>query len=372
MGGLVRFSLALIMGVGIGFFVPRDVGREAALRVAWQTSLESVSPASPEADRQPVPVQTNRRYAFLDPRSGMVLSTGLKAEVFAAASNRYVNQAASAPRWAVQSWDGRLLDSVERIGPPYLKGDFLIQWRYPEPFQTGLLRIDQLSSSRIWTVPTLAYLSATDVVATEDGAVLAMASLTGDIELVQFSRSSDPRRWYYHQEPRGSESSPMPVYAVTFLNGETVAAVDGLDPQVVLVFELGSAGELNLLTSRTVPEGREVRWTTQTVVGPQGRGWIALNGAIAAGLGGQEAAVVEVPGTVAITAVRNTPAEGPALLTSRRDGTAELILLDERHQVVLRWPFWDHRAAGAASGTAAPIFLLEGPGEGMVGIEVAL
>ena len=270
--------------------IPREIGREARWRVAWEQTLDSAATdttnaAPTEADSGFFPVETDRRFALLDSATGTVVAAGLKTDVFHASSQAMINQATEAPRWAVQSWEGRMLRVVPRRGVPQLHGETLLQ------FSDGSnVYGNSVTSGKQWeaalpknpTVYDLAHDSAGD-------AWLAVGTLEGTILLTAGDARSNGE-WRHTLELERQVQATTGIYgiavAVSGSRGDTsprlptVYLLHGLNQQTLSRLDFRTDGTANRVEIGRIPDEYATRGPRKLLQLREDLLVAALNGAL--------------------------------------------------------------------------------------------
>lgn len=238
MDGFLRVFLAVLVGAVVAMGIPREIGRESRWQVAWEQTVDSsatvtTESAPSEADTDYFPAETDRRFALLDSATGTVVAAGLKTDVFHASSQAMINQATEAPRWAVQSWEGRMLRVVPRRGVPQLHGETLLQFS-----DDSMVYGDSVTSGEQWeatlpknpTVYDLAHDSAGD-------AWFAVGTLEGTVLLTAGGAGFDGE-WRHTLELDAQEQATTGIYGIAVAASRSRSDTSARPPSVHLLHGL--------------------------------------------------------------------------------------------------------------------------------------
>lgn len=269
MDGFLRVFLALLIGVVVAMGIPREIGREFHWQVVWEHSFGPGVPNAPEtvpfpSTRDYVPVETDSRFVILDSRTGEAVAGGLKTEVFHASSQAMINQASEAPRWAVQSWQGRMLRVVPRRGAPRLHGATLLQFS-----EDSMAYGDVVTTGEQWQLELPKNSTVYDLAQDAAGEPwFAVGTLEGTV-LLSGAAGSD-REWRHTVEVNSNTAAIPPVYGIALAAPESsshpadpippsVYLVHGLDPQVVSRLDFRVDGTTDRVEIAQIPEDHVIR-----------------------------------------------------------------------------------------------------------------
>lgn len=235
--------------------IPREIGRELRWQLAWEYSFgpavsDTPETAAPASYAHHVPVETGQRFAILDSRTGEAVAAGLKTEVFHASSQAMINQAADAPRWAVQSWDGRMLRVVPRRGIPRLHGVNLLQFS-----EESVVYGDRVTGGERWELDLPKNATVYDLAQNSAGETwFSVGTLEGTVLLAAGSAGSD-REWRHTVERVPPTANISTIYGIAVAAREnsendtalppSVHLVHGFNPQVVSRLDFGEGGTVD-------------------------------------------------------------------------------------------------------------------------------
>jgi hypothetical protein len=367
---VIRVILAILAGIAVSTLLPREAGRELHLAVRWDLSLDGRPvPADIAVESEPETfiARTEGRFALVETDSGRPLVTGLRPPIFEAATVGFIGQSSDAPRWAVQSWDGRMITTANRFGVPRLHDALLLQ--FGEDHRVFLSSLDGTLSGEFF-LPEGA--TVYDLTRTPDGVVyLAAGAVDGTLSVVS---SASSLAWSHQFDfQRYSGESPV-VYSLSFLAGNPDAVprllvVQGLHPQRVLLAELREDGTIGIEPVFTVPTEQSVRWPTTIHVDEDGHVVIPLLGSVAmADTETEGIRLLSVPGSTAVVGALSL-AGGRRLIAGERRGGAYLLIDEESRDTTVTWPLPGLSAAHVAAD--APLVVVR-RGDRFLGVEVTL
>lgn len=120
-------ALAALIGLIAAASIPRTIAEESRLVSDW--TRQFVVPGEPVVSGQDwVYVRSGDRFAYVAASDGAAGYAAIRAAVHTADNLTFINQPASAERWALQSADGALLGTVARYGLPLIRSGRLTQY----------------------------------------------------------------------------------------------------------------------------------------------------------------------------------------------------------------------------------------------------
>ncbi|MEX2443365.1 MAG: hypothetical protein WD492_07160 [Alkalispirochaeta sp.] len=262
MEGLLRAFLAVLIGSVVAMGIPREIGREHRWVVAWEHTLDSevadtATETLAESSKLYFPVETARRFFLVNSYTGDVIVTGFKTDVFLASSRAMVNQSADAPRWAVQSWDGRMLRVVRRRGIPQLHGATLLQFDSESTVYGDLVTNGEQWHLDLPRNPTVYHLA-------DDGAGtqwFAVGTVGGTVVVTD---GPGGKEWVYTREFEPDTATTPAIYGIHVAATErsadpvlrlpSVYIVHSLAPQAVTRLDLEDTGEVAEVGIGEIPD----------------------------------------------------------------------------------------------------------------------
>ena len=373
MAGFFRLILAFLAATVIAFGVPRDAGREVALHVRWERHLGDAVPGisgdSSASDRTVV-VSSSDRFALLSVADGAVRAGGIRTDVFTASSAGFINQSSSVPRWAVQSWAGDILSIVPNRGDPHLRDTILAQFS-----GDGTVWVEDIETGNEYLVDLPPDSTVYDLTLRSGGEPwIAAGSLRGELLV---AGPDDEVRWRrtFRFSPY-ADQAPV-VYAVRFAPWDSenrrprLLALQGLNPQQLLLAETADAGMMDVESVATVPDRFAVRWPASIEVDRLGRVVVGLRGAVLiAAPDSDEVDFLEIPGALTLDGVVEGAAETTVLATSGLDG-AIVTVTDGALTTASHWSFPGVRVAAIRDDPDAGLVVLQ-TGESIVALEARL
>lgn len=341
MDRLIRTVLAIVVGVVAAMGVPREVGRELRWEVAWEHTLGSADGSSrgsstisdPSAH---VPLESSRRFSLIHAADGEPRATGLKTEVFQASPQALINQADDVPRWAVQSWDGDILQVVPRRGIPRLRGDTLLQFD-----NESKVYGDVVTSGEQWVVDLPQNATVYDVAVDATGTHwFAVGSIDGRVLITD---GVGGREWVYSTDSSGDAGFTPTVYGIHIArvdqptsepgDAPAVYIIQGTSPQTVRRIELLEGGETTAAVIGEIADAH-VGKRPQTILGVRSDLLVAgaRGGLFVADLGADRSLTVPVAGLSGLSGVGQsrdrlvmvaaTGYEGPLIIVGASDFSA--------------------------------------------------
>lgn len=204
-------TLAALIGLIAAASIPRTIAEESRLVSDWNRQF--VVPGEPVVGGADwVYVRSGDRFAYVAASDGAAGYAATRAAVHTADNLTFINQPASAERWALQSADGALLGTVARNGLPLIRSGRLTQ--YDERGAT--LVVDTIPPGR---VSTTILLDERAVLVELVEQVALVAYLSGELRAY---RLDDGGAAIASLRPAG----PVP-YALQALSQQQVAVVSG-------------------------------------------------------------------------------------------------------------------------------------------------
>lgn len=129
MARALRFFLIVLATAFVAIAIPRESGRERALRRAWVTPIPARGRAATGAFAPGSALIVGEEFwALIDVDTGLSRAAGLRAGRFTGTRDWFINQPLEAPRWVVQGWDGNAVRIVENFGVPRFYDDLLVRF----------------------------------------------------------------------------------------------------------------------------------------------------------------------------------------------------------------------------------------------------
>jgi hypothetical protein len=367
---VLRVILAILAGITVSTLLPREVGRELHLEVRWDLSLddETVLPdGAIDGESETFVARTERRFALVESRSGRPLTGGLRPPIFEASAAGFIGQSSEAPRWAVQSWDGRMIMTVSRYGVPRLHDLLLLQ--FGADHRVFLASLDGTLNGE-FSLPEGA--TVYDLTRSAEGVVYLAAGTVDGTVTVESSASS--LAWSHQFDfQRYSGESPV-VYSLSFLPGDAAAVprlllVQGLHPQRVLLAELREDGTMRIEPVFTVPGDQSVRWPTTMHPDDDGHVVIPFLGVIAMADSETEGIrLLSVSGSTGVAGTTPVAGDRRLIAGTRRSG-AYLLVDEEARSTTVIWSLPGVSVTHVAAGSSLVVLQ---QGDRFVGVEVTL
>ncbi|HKK49534.1 MAG TPA: hypothetical protein VJ932_10585, partial [Alkalispirochaeta sp.] len=331
-------------------------------------------------------VESPRRFATLHTETGAPRAVGLKTEMFHASSHALINQAADAPQWAVQSWDGDMLQVVPRRGVPRLHGNTLLQF-------SGDTTVygDVITSGERWATDLLQNSTVYHSTADSSGTNwLAVGTIDGRVLITD---GPGGREWIY-PGPTVGAGHPSPVYGVHVAfpdqnNDESdessllpdVFVVHGMSPQMVSRIELTGTGTgtgsstraTESVTIGEIPEAYAGRAPQNVTVMSSGHLVVGLHGGLfVADLAADEVVTVSIPELTSLSGIGRLP-NGVVIGAGTGQGRALIMVGESSLTSRAYWELADRSLRAQVAGPApSGTRVIVQTNDRVIGLEITL
>ena len=205
--------LAAVLGLVVAASIPRSIAEESRLVSDW--ARQFVAPGeSIAAGEDWIYVRSGDRFAYVAVSDGTTGFAAIRTAVHTADNVAFINQPASAERWALQAADGTLIGTIARAGLPLIRSRHLLQ--YDEPGAT--LVVDAIPPQRM---PVTIQLDERAVLVELVDRFALVAYLSGEVRAYPLGDQGDAGATW-----RLRPAGPV-AYAIQALSPRRVALVSG-------------------------------------------------------------------------------------------------------------------------------------------------
>lgn len=244
---LLRVSLIALLIIGYVLLAPRSLSSELGIERKWATdvsadaltvggetavggaALDGVASDGQEQERAAahrVPFRLGDSFGYIDRESGTLLHRETVLYEVTYNADRYINYSAVSQNTVARTWNGAIAAGIRAAGYPHLRSDrlFMIHPQGTALSEWSLNGVKRWERSLPAVITTLAASRQTVAIGLSDGSVRF------------YSADGEAIDSYFDPAAR----LPVILGVAASADGGTVAAVSGLDPQRLIVFEAGA------------------------------------------------------------------------------------------------------------------------------------
>ena len=220
--------LTAILGAVVAAAIPYRIVEESRLVSDWARQFLD-SEAESGAGEEWIYVRSGDRFAYVTASDGAPGFAAVRTAVHSADNGAFINQPASAERWALQAATGALIDTIARAGLPLIRSGHLLQ--YDEPSAT--LAVAAIPPDR---TPVTIQLDERAVLVELVDRFALVAYLSGEVRAYPLDDRGDGEP-SWRMRPAGPA-----VYAMQALSPRRVAVVSGYPNARLSTFTLHDSG----------------------------------------------------------------------------------------------------------------------------------